>query len=264
MKSILIASPQEAIEIQQCLTSSRRGSGNTLAVICERVEARTKCEEQQREQARREQEAKEAEKSRQQHEFILVQYAALHSEQEKRLELRQQMFLGHFVIASIFFPLGVSPLTVSGDILLFYPIITLFIAYAWVHNDSRIGTLGIFLGQIEEQYDVKGWEAYRMHLHDSKYAKSLRVLQRLLPNLPARFLVFNPLNFSMRGAFVTLQLLAILVGFSRCLPTLTSSWIWTTTLTLLLTDVLATIVTWVVVKHNRDRRQAECIRTRQP
>ena len=262
MKSILIASPQEAIEIQQCLTSSRRDSVNALAVVCERVEARTESEEQQREQARRDQEAKEAEKRRQQHEFILVQYAALHSEQEKRLELRQQMLLGHFVIASVFFPLGVSSLTVSGDILLFYPVITLFIAHAWVHNDSRIGTIGIFLGQIEQQYDVKGWEAYRMSLHDSKYARALRVIQRLLPNLPVRFLVFNPLNFSMRGAFVTLQLLAMLVGFSRCLPMLTTSWMRTTTLTLLLTDALTTIVTWIVVKHKRNEDKTNLTATR--
>src|SRR5204863_9788835 len=70
-------------------------------------------------------------------EIIVEQYHSLRDEIIQRVQARQQMWYVLLLVASTFFTIGVQPSIAAWTILL-YPLISLFFAANWVHNDTRI------------------------------------------------------------------------------------------------------------------------------
>src|SRR2546429_659030 len=95
-------------------------------------------------------------------ELRLAEYAALRSEIEKRLELRQQLLVATLAVAGTFLTLGVQP-GLSALTVLIYPIPAMFVAVVDAHSDLRIGQIASYLRELEESIFGAGWgwEAYR-------------------------------------------------------------------------------------------------------
>ena len=247
---ILIPSMQEAQEINRLLQyPCGERNFEALCVICKNGES-GKVQTGASNQAG--QDALEAEFQRTRDQLVLAEYAALHSEIEKRLDLRQQLLLGLFVIASTFFSLGVSNVAGSGDILLIYPIITFFLSGLWSHNDRKIGDIGRYIRtQVEEKYQFPGWETYRGSLHTSRQSEKRDDFVHNRWKGAPKFPSLNPFDSSTRGIFLTSQLLALTIGITHCVPTVSNPWTWVVPATLTLADIIATTRTWMLIKHNR-------------
>jgi len=188
---------------------------------------------------------------RQREALVLSEYAVLHSEIEKRIELRQQLLLGLFVVAGTLLSLGVGNV-VSGEITLIYPLIALFIAQAWAHNDRKIGDIGTYIFfEVEEKYHFSGWETHRKRLHVASHQG--KQVWAITPRMVA---ALNPLVLSTRGIFLTSQLLALGIGLVRSFPTMTTMWAWFFVPALTLIDVGATAMTWFVIEHQRDKEES--------
>jgi hypothetical protein len=171
-------------------------------------------------------------------ELQLAEYAALRSEIEKRLELRQQLLLATLAVAGTFLTLGVQP-GLSAITVLVYPVLAMFVAAIDTHADLRIGQIASYLRELEESTlgSGQGWEAYRR-----------RVFTGTHPLAPAR----TGHQLSMRGIYATTQLLALGLGAFRALPLLAGGVMSAlpagTALALALT---ATLYTTYLVQHRR-------------
>src|ERR1051326_1267765 len=76
--------------------------------------------------------------------FLIEQYASLRSEIEKRIDIRQQILALTLLVAGTFLTVGVQP-NVPAVVLLFYPLIALFLGAIWEHNDLRVGQINFYL-----------------------------------------------------------------------------------------------------------------------
>jgi hypothetical protein len=253
--NILIPSRQEAIEIEKLQRYYEGRRLQALCVIFDRVEQRTNEQQQQRAQVQATQEAREAETQRQREALVLAEYAALHSEIEKRVDLRQQLLLGLFVVAGTFLSLGVGDVVGTGEITLIYPIIAFCIAGSWAHNDRKIGDIGKYIfTEIEQKYHFIGWETYRKRLHDARQQVKRSTPGKVLRVIAAKIATaLDSLDFSTRGVFLTSQILGLAIGIARSIPTMTTPWAWAIALTLIITAAGATARTWFVIEHQRER-----------
>src|SRR5438874_11117058 len=75
--------------------------------------------------------------------LLIQQYTALRSEIEKRIDIRQQILALTLLVAGTFLTVGAQP-TVSAVVLLFYPIIAMFLGAIWEHNDLRVGQINFY------------------------------------------------------------------------------------------------------------------------
>jgi hypothetical protein len=140
-------------------------------------------------------------------ELIVEQYRSLREEIIQRVQARQQMWYVLLFIAGTFFTIGVQPGIAAWTISL-YPLIALFFATNWAHNDTRIDQITWYIQhEIEQKLQFIGWETYRTQKFRRKlWAKKQHHPLALVPGL---------LTFSARGVFLTTQLMALCIGMVR-------------------------------------------------
>ncbi len=122
-----------------------------------------------------------------------TEYNALRAEILKRIELRNQIVLGSLTLAGLALSLGANVPTIA----LVYPLISVFLAAAWVQNDLAIKRIGKYIReQLEPKVDGLNWQTY---LHTA--AESMTSVMGLRFNILAA-----------GGVFLVTQLVSLLVG----------------------------------------------------
>ncbi len=159
---------------------------------------------------------------------ILAEYTALRGEVIKRLEMRHQILTFTLVIAGTFLAFGVRQ-EVTPLVLLLYPILAVFLALEWMHDDFRAGEIGEYVKDRTEKL-LKGlhWET---SLQNKRVAKPV-----------GRF--FRATEVSAVGVFIATELLAVLLA----IPRLTFS---TEEIILLSGDGFSIIFTFLVLRRRR-------------
>ena len=148
---------------------------------------------------------------------LAIEYGALRAEVLKRIELRQQFASITLAIAGIFLSIGVT----TDTVVLVYPLLVVFLATGWAHNDWRISEASIYIREcIETKTPYLHWETFVRQTRDVTRTHGWR--QLLL---------------SYGGIFILTQLAAIAIGVFRFEST-AAEWI------LLFFDLVA--VAWVV------------------
>lgn len=146
--------------------------------------------------------------------LLIEQYRSLRSEIEKRIDIRQQILALTLLVAGTFLTVGVQP-AVPAVVLLFYPVIAMFLGAIWEHNDLRVGQITFYIRTEVEQHLGAlgpGWEAFRAKTFPSRHK------QRKLPHsghrhplAPQRGLII----FAARGMFFTTQAMTLIVAAVR-------------------------------------------------
>src|SRR5437588_3607466 len=174
-------------------------------------------------------------------ELIVEQYHSLREEIIQRVQARQQMCYVLLLVAGTFLSIGVQPSIAAWTILL-YPLIALFFAINWAHNDTRIDQITWYIHyEIEEPLQFKGWETYRTQkFHRKQQAEQQSHPLALVPGL---------LALSSRGVFLTTQLLSIGIGIMRLVQT----GMLVLALLSLLIDLIATIATYFLLIDRKAR-----------
>lgn len=177
-------------------------------------------------------------------ELLVEQYHSLREEIIQRVQARQQMWYVLLLVAGTFLSIGVQPGIAAWTILL-YPLIALFFAINWAHNDTRIDQITWYIQhEIEEPLQFKGWETYRTQKFRRKRAEQRSHPLALVPGL---------LTFSSRGVFLTTQLLSIGIGAMR----LVQAGMLVLALVSLLIDMIATIATHFLLVDRKARTLQE-------
>jgi hypothetical protein len=167
--------------------------------------------------------------------LLTSMYEALHAEINQRLDLRQGVLTFTLLVAASLFGLGLQSWA-SAVTVLCYPALGLFLALVWEQHDSRIGQLAAFLRELEDTHlgaFGPGWECWRR----KRYA-----VKRHHIELPAK------------GVFVASELLAMTIGIARVAGQQFTVATLVLFLVLLVVDLVATVLTWVVLQHQRDRQ----------
>ena len=146
--------------------------------------------------------------------LLIEQYASLRREIKKRIDIRQQILALTLLVAGTFLTVGVQT-NVPEVVLLFYPIIALFLGALWEHNDLRVGQINFYIRTEVEKHLGKfepGWETFRLKTFSSQHKeyKRHRTEQRH-PLTPQVGLIV----FATRGMFFTTQAMAIIVAAVR-------------------------------------------------
>jgi len=146
--------------------------------------------------------------------LLIEQYTSLRSEIEKRIEIRQQILALTLLVAGTFLTVGVQP-GVPEVVLLFYPLIAMFLGAIWEHNDLRIGQINFYIRtEIEKHLGAlgPGWETFRSKTFPSRHRshRSRQSAQRH-PLTPRPGLIV----FATRGMFFPTQAMAIIVAAVR-------------------------------------------------
>jgi hypothetical protein len=146
--------------------------------------------------------------------LLVEQYVSLRNEIEKRIEIRQQILALTLLVAGTFLTVGVQP-NVPEVVLLFYPIIAMFLAAIWEHNDLRVGQLNFYLRTEVERHLGRfgpGWETFRLQTflprHRQRKGQRMGQAHPLTPQL-------GLIAFATRGMFLTTQAMAIVVAAVR-------------------------------------------------
>ena len=121
--------------------------------------------------------------------FVISEYNSLRAEALQRVIFRDNAL---FLTIGIFGGLLTFCMNSSSiNAILAYPIIAVFIATIWAHNDYRVGEIGKYIRvRMESQIGYEGWETYL----DNKLKKPL----------------FRANIFSAMGIFCISQALSIL------------------------------------------------------
>jgi hypothetical protein len=192
--------------------------------------------------------------------LLIEQYASLRSEIEKRIDIRQQILALTLIIAGTFLTVGVQP-NVPAVVLLFYPLIALFLGVIWEHNDLRVGQINFYLRtEVEKHLGPlgPGWEAFRSRTFPSRRRRpEFRKTEQRNPLTPRVGLIV----FATRGMFFTTQAMAIVVAAVRyasellqrrySVPVTEQIMISIAVSTLFLVDIGILIYTYSVVQHKR-------------
>ena len=148
--------------------------------------------------------------------LLVEQYVSLRGEIEKRIEIRQQILALALLVAGTFLTIGVQP-NVPEVVLLFYPIIAMFLGAIWEHNDLRVGQLNFYIRmEVEKHLGAfgPGLETFRQQtfpaFHRYKRHKRQRAEQEHLLNPQ-----FGLVTFATRGMLLTTQAMAIVVAAVR-------------------------------------------------
>ena len=150
--------------------------------------------------------------------LLVEEYIALRSEIEKRVEIRQQILALTLLVAGTFLTVGVQS-NVSKVVLLFYPIIAMFLGAIWEHNDLRVGQLNFYIRtEVEKLFGdtVPGWETFRLRTfraHREKRCK--RTGSSTTAPLHPLTSQFGLVAFATRGMFLATQAMAIIVAALR-------------------------------------------------
>ena len=146
--------------------------------------------------------------------LLIEQYRSLRSEIEKRIDIRQQILALTLLVAGTFLTVGVQPV-VPGVVLLFYPVIAMFLGATWEHNDLRVGQINYYLRtELEKHLGAlgPGWETFRSKTFPSRHKRhSVRQSVPPHPLTPQPGLIV----FATRGMFFTTQAMAIIVAVVR-------------------------------------------------
>jgi len=194
--------------------------------------------------------------------LLIEQYRSLRSEIEKRIDIRQQILALTLLVAGTFLTVGVQP-GVPGVVLLFYPVIAMFLGAIWEHNDLRVGQINFYIRtEVEKHLGVlgPGWEAFRSKTFPSRHRQhKLRQSGQRHPLTPKRGLIV----FATRGMFFTTQAMALIVasvrytsqfvqqGFAVNVGGPQPAVISIAIATLFLVDVGILIYTFSIVRHKR-------------
>jgi hypothetical protein len=91
---------------------------------------------------------------------MLAEWNGLRAEIIKRMEIRPQILLLAFIVAGTLITFGAQP-TTPVLVLLLYPLLSVFLALAWMHNDMRISETAEFIREkIEPTLSGFRWEHY--------------------------------------------------------------------------------------------------------
>ena len=146
--------------------------------------------------------------------LLIEQYRSLRSEIEKRIDIRQQILALTLLVAGTFLTVGVQP-AVPEVVLLFYPVIAMFLGAIWEHNDLRVGQINFYIRtEVEKHLGAlgPGWETFRSKTFPSRHRQhSFRRSVQQHPLTPQPGLIV----FATRGMFFTTQAMAIIVAAVR-------------------------------------------------
>ncbi len=148
--------------------------------------------------------------------LMVEQYVSLRSEIEKRIEIRQQIFTLTLLVAGTFLTVGVQP-NVPEVVLLFYPIIAMFLGAIWEHNDLRVGQLNFYIRTAVEKHLGElgpGWEAFRLQTFPASHRRKQHKRQRMKQEHPLTP-QFGLVAFATRGMLFTTQAMAIIIAAVR-------------------------------------------------
>ncbi len=118
--------------------------------------------------------------------LLVEQYISLRNEIEKRIEIRQQILALTLLVAGTFLTVGVQP-NVPEVVLLFYPIIAMFLAALWEHNDLRVGQLNFYIRTEVEKHLGRfgpGWETFRLQTFPPRHRHRQQKGQRRVQEHP--------------------------------------------------------------------------------
>ncbi|HCJ36655.1 MAG TPA: hypothetical protein DHV65_20475, partial [Ktedonobacter sp.] len=136
--------------------------------------------------------------------LLIQQYTALRSEIEKRIDIRQQILALTLLVAGTFLTVGAQP-NVPAVVLLFYPIIAMFLGAIWEHNDLRVGQINFYIRTEVEKHLGSlgpGWETFRQQMFSTTYKElRRRSTEQRHPLTPQVGLIV----FATRGMFFTTQ-----------------------------------------------------------
>ena len=146
--------------------------------------------------------------------LLIQQYTALRSEIEKRIDIRQQILALTLLVAGTFLTVGAQP-NVPAVVLLFYPIIAMFLGAIWEHNDLRVGQINFYIRTEVEKHLGSlgpGWETFRQQMFSTTYKElRRRSTEQRHPLTPQVGLIV----FATRGMFFTTQATTIIVAAVR-------------------------------------------------
>ena len=146
--------------------------------------------------------------------LLIEQYTSLRSEIEKRIDIRQQILALTLLVAGSFLTVGVQP-AVPEVVLLFYPVIAMFLGAIWEHNDLRVGQINFYIRtEVEKHLGAlgPGWETFRSKTFPSRHRRhKSRHLEQRHPLTPQPGLIV----FATRGMFFTTQAMALIVAAVR-------------------------------------------------
>lgn len=146
--------------------------------------------------------------------LLIEQYSSLRNEIEKRIEIRQQILTLTLLVAGTFLTVGVQP-NIPDVVLLFYPIIAMFLGAIWEHNDLRVGQLNFYIRtEVEKHLGGlgPGWETFRFQTFQSGQRRHKRQRGQAKHPLTSQF---GMIVFATRGMFLTTQAMAIIVAAVR-------------------------------------------------
>jgi hypothetical protein len=194
--------------------------------------------------------------------LLIQQYTALRSEIEKRIDIRQQILALTLLVAGTFLTVGAQP-NVPAVVLLFYPIIAMFLGAIWEHNDLRVGQINFYIRTEVEKHLGSlgpGWETFRQQMFSTTYKElRRRSTEQRHPLTPQVGLIV----FATRGMFFTTQATTIIVaavryiseflqhGFALNLTEPKQAVLIIATGMLFLGDIGILIYTFSVVQHKR-------------
>ncbi len=146
--------------------------------------------------------------------LLIEQYTSLRSEIEKRIDIRQQILALTLLVAGTFLTVGVQP-NVPEVVLLFYPLIAMFLGAIWEHNDLRVGQINFYIRtEVEKHLGAlgPGWESFRTKTFPSRHRRhKFHKAEQPHPLTPQPGLIV----FATRGMFFTTQAMAIIVAAVR-------------------------------------------------
>jgi hypothetical protein len=146
--------------------------------------------------------------------LLIEEYRSLRSEIEKRIDIRQQILALTLLVAGTFLTVGVQP-AVPEVVLLFYPVIAMFLGAIWEHNDLRVGQINFYIRtELEKHLGAlgPGWETFRSKTFPSRHKRhQFRQSIQRHPLTPRSGLMI----FATRGMFFTTQAMTIIVAGVR-------------------------------------------------
>ncbi len=148
--------------------------------------------------------------------LLIEQYTSLRNEIEKRIEIRQQILALTLLVAGTFLTVGVQS-NVPEVVLLFYPIIAMFLGSIWEHNDLRVGQINFYIRtEIEKHLGVfgPGWETFRLQTFRPAQRQTRRNLGKQKHTLTPQF---GLIVFATRGMLLATQAMAIIIAAVRYL-----------------------------------------------
>jgi hypothetical protein len=165
-------------------------------------------------------------------ELRVAEFTALRNEILKRMEMRHQFMIFALVAAGTFLSLGAGP-EISIFVPLIYPILALFLAWGWMHNDVRISQLGDYIRENIEPEQPLMFQHYKNQQRKQRPTG----------------LILEGFQFPTAGAVLSTQVLALIIACSRWEPSIP-------VYTVLALDILAMGLTvYLTARRTMDRLQ---------